>query len=321
MSSAMDKQFSVLEAKMSAHKAKLRELVDIEADITINFALIKEKWSTTLCDCKRRLAKQSPTEMVKTSVQLAAGHHLNQEIDIKPSAAVLRQIMDEYNDGETSSQSSETVPNSLGSDHASRPFIKTENLPHSIKMKPGISFIITDEEMHSMMHTSSDNANESLLYAVPSTDASSSSLCDTKSLFKCFICKNVMMNLKALKRHLNRCNKLACTVCHRTFTNKKTVDNHMHTHFDRKEFKLEGHTRKHNHDKYPFKCNVCNAEFAREAYLRTHMRRHTGEKRFVCNNCGKEFMKYGGLQQHIQIHKRQRYEDSENRNSNRRYFI
>ena len=79
---------------------------------------------------------------------------------------------------------------------------------------------------------------------------------------------------------------LNCQVCHRKYSTKKTLNQHMITHDD-----LKAH-----------KCDVCMKAFPTNAHLRRHYRMHTGEKPFACQICDKQFNQKFRLVQHQATH-------------------
>lgn len=67
-------------------------------------------------------------------------------------------------------------------------------------------------------------------------------------------------------------------------------------------YNLGAHMRIHNGER-PFKCCICDKDFAQREALKVHYRSHTGEKPYVCKICGKGFATKSRQKDHAQAHK------------------
>ena len=80
--------------------------------------------------------------------------------------------------------------------------------------------------------------------------------------------------------------KFSCLVCHRSYSNK---------------YRLNQHVKVHDVSKC-FKCDVCLKVFANKYLLKMHYRTHTGEKPFSCQICDAKFALKSNLVRHQVTH-------------------
>ena len=65
---------------------------------------------------------------------------------------------------------------------------------------------------------------------------------------------------------------------------------------------LNNHIASVHENKKPFKCNICDANFARKPYLKGHIASvHEGKKPYKCNICDTSFTRKENLNRHIAL--------------------
>ena len=105
-----------------------------------------------------------------------------------------------------------------------------------------------------------------------------------------------------------------CTVCDKSYKDRKSLKVHYRTHSGEKPFQcdlcdkafsqrpgLKSHYRIHTGEK-PYKCDLCNKSFSQKTGLNSHYRSHTGEKPYKCDQCDKAFSQQAVLNRHYRIH-------------------
>lgn len=113
-------------------------------------------------------------------------------------------------------------------------------------------------------------------------------------------------------------NKWLCTICSRSFSEQRSLNQHQDTHCDTRNHKctdcgkafrqsstLLQHSVIHS-VKRPYNCEICTKSFNRVSTLISHRKIHSSEKPFQCNFCDKSFHQKGNLRNHIYIHTNER---------------
>ena len=111
-------------------------------------------------------------------------------------------------------------------------------------------------------------------------------------------------------------NRFECDICHKSYSNKGNLNQHMKVHDDSKRFKcdicLKGfhqksnlvqHYRTHSGEK-SFACRICDRKFAVKCALVKHQATHSEIKSFKCSKCPESrfFKTKDGLRNHLVYH-------------------
>jgi uncharacterized Zn-finger protein len=94
----------------------------------------------------------------------------------------------------------------------------------------------------------------------------------------------------------------SCTICQKSFSDRRTQSQHFKTsaHLKRKE--VTDHSLCRNNfcdtDEKTHACEICKKAFSTNSSLTVHKIVHTGEKPYSCDGCQKSFAQRAGLSQH-----------------------
>lgn len=140
---------------------------------------------------------------------------------------------------------------------------------------------------------------------------------------KCGICgetfeTELLMRLHKRNHFLNA-KAHECQVCHKKYTTKGMLEEHMNTHTGLRPFKctkckkdfaskytLQSHMKIHTDRMRPHECDKCDKAFFNKQNLTQHMKLHVHNKKFVCEICAKPFMTQHSLTVHMIVHSGQK---------------
>ena len=132
---------------------------------------------------------------------------------------------------------------------------------------------------------------------------------DKHSPVKCNICNELFNTPSTLSRHKYKhkeC-KYSCEQCGKLFPFESDRDLHLNTHRTIKAFQCDrayyskGELGKHvkTHENVKWRCTMCKYSNLDERNLKSHMRVHSGLKKYLCPSCLKLFKYNVQLRRHL----------------------
>jgi len=155
---------------------------------------------------------------------------------------------------------------------------------------------------------------------VPEVNDANAATQNDSGFFMCSICKREFSGLNSLKKHIpihTRKIQHKCDVCGYVFGKKEYLLDHMRKHTGEvspicevcgqtfnKSLKLKEHFKLHrnngpNASTSPYKCHVCQADFARPDVLGTHLTVAHAETVYKCDICEATFGDVRGKNHHM----------------------
>ncbi|XP_063618279.1 zinc finger protein 470-like [Cydia splendana] len=148
----------------------------------------------------------------------------------------------------------------------------------------------------------------------------------TKDLpFECDMCQNRFCSKNSVSRHIRQVHQKIrshqCQFCSKAFFKIERLRAHVRSHTNERPHKCEecgkafatAHYLKQHaliHGDKNFQCQHCDMSFAKSGNLRTHMVKHTKEKRYPCAFCGVRFGRSDHRRRHeLTAHQKQRAAD------------
>lgn len=294
--SSIREEFAALDAKMAAHKLKLREIIDIETDIWIHVAILRDKWLSNSCHCEGPAIPK--THITKDLFGMTLNG--NDGGDGLSNQSV------------TASFSSSSTTQLLSPDHLNNITPSTSAADNKKSPQTLQKFSACSNSEYESSSTDLLNKAKNCIAAAPSpmitvNEIQEMSFMNAEEILRCFSCRNRFTSIQALQKHSMHCCSLVCTVCKKCFSNKKKYNQHVKMHNEGSEFdelKLAERNEQRPVAKSAFSCRVCGKRFIRRFDLMQHCRVHKASKQtlFNCNMCGKSFMSQDHLKQHSSFH-------------------
>ena len=146
------------------------------------------------------------------------------------------------------------------------------------------------KEMHKGMYTCTEcNKSLSSGWSLRQHMQTHTSSVD-RTRYPCSVCEKAFCDKSSLNKHIKSVHMgyrpFKCTECDRTFSERKTMAEHLRTHTGER----------------PFLCTFCPKTFKRVSELNHHIRWHTGETKHTCDTCGRGFRRLSELQRHMTLH-------------------
>lgn len=140
---------------------------------------------------------------------------------------------------------------------------------------------------------------------------------DRKS-FCCAICGKSYVSKYFILKHIDTTHKQvmhSCEICGKAYSDKEYYKSHVKSHSSETKYTCKMCNRFFQHDRLYIShirrcgikeiCHVCGKHINRSG-IKSHMRRHTGEKPFSCEYCNKTFPFPYDLRVHIRVHTKER---------------
>ncbi|XP_048003209.1 zinc finger protein 808-like isoform X2 [Leguminivora glycinivorella] len=120
-----------------------------------------------------------------------------------------------------------------------------------------------------------------------------------KRIYRCRICNENFPNYRVRLIHLSQVHghkmpEFPCPSCNKVFNIRTFLTKHI----------KRSHLQKMSHLKRDkiHACTLCDMKFSTKAYLRNHLVKHNGEKKFQCDICKKAYARMKTLREHLRIH-------------------
>jgi len=192
--------------------------------------------------------------------------------------------------------------------------------PTKPKDEPTDNAVLIREQLNGKAPSPAGTGNYTVYADVPEVNDANAATQNDSGFFMCSICKREFSGLNSLKKHIpihTRKIQHKCDVCGYVFGKKEYLLDHMRKHTGEvspicevcgqtfnKSLKLKEHFKLHrnngpNASTSPYKCHVCQADFARPDVLGTHLTVAHAETVYKCDICEATFGDVRGKNHHM----------------------